>query len=97
MLGVLAGLEETRTLKGSLKSPLEVIVFDDEEDTMRGSIGYTKDKPDIKAFLEVHVEQGPVLDVQQLDIGVVTVLLVNEDVHSLSMVKRTITGTTPMK
>ena len=47
-------------------------MFDDEEDTMRGSIGYTKDKPDIKAFLEVHVEQGPVLDVQQLDIGVVT-------------------------
>ena len=71
VLGVLSGLE-ARTLKGSLKSPLEVIVFDDEEDTMRGSIGYTKDKPDIKAFLEVHVEQGPVLDVQQLDIGVVT-------------------------
>ena len=38
---------------------------------MDGSIGYCSKKPDIKAFLELHVEQGPVLDFQQLDIGIV--------------------------
>jgi N-carbamoyl-L-amino-acid hydrolase len=96
VLGVLAGLEVARTLKGSLKSPLEVIVFDDEEDTMRGSIGYTKDKPDIKAFLEVHVEQGPVLDVQQLDIGVVTGIVGQRRCSFTVNGKENHAGTTPM-
>ena len=48
-----------------------MVIFYDEENTMSGSVGYCSNKPDIKAFLELHVEQGPVLDVQQLDIGVV--------------------------
>ena len=96
VLGVLAGLEAARTLKGSLKSPLEVIVFDDEEDTMRGSIGYTKDKPDIKAFLEVHVEQGPVLDVQQLDIGVVTGIVGQRRCSFTVNGQENHAGTTPM-
>ena len=28
-------------------------------------------KPEIKAFIELHVEQGPVLDHQGVDIGIV--------------------------
>ena len=40
VLGVLAGLEAARELKGKLKHPLEVVIFDDEENTMSGSVGY---------------------------------------------------------
>ena len=73
VLGVLSGLEaKLKSLYGTLNSPLEVVVFDDEENTMRGSIDILVVKPNIKSFLEVHVEQGPVLDSQKLDIGVVT-------------------------
>ena len=71
-------------------------MFDDEEDTMRGSIGYTKDKPDIKAFLEVHVEQGPVLDVQQLDIGVVTEIVGQRRCSFTVNGQENHAGTTPM-
>ena len=95
-LGVLAGLEAARELKGKLKHPLEVVIFDDEENTMSGSVGYCSKKPDIKAFVELHVEQGPVLDFQQLDIGIVqgivgqrrcTVSVFGQENHA---------GTTPM-
>ena len=70
VLGVLAGLEAAHELK-DLKSPLEVVIFNDEENSMSGSIGYAATHRDIKAFIELHVEQGPVLDFQQLDIGIV--------------------------
>ena len=40
VLGVLAGLEAARELKGKLKHPLEVVIFHDEENTMSGSVGY---------------------------------------------------------
>ena len=96
VLGVLSGLEAARTLKGSLTSPLEVVVFDDEEDTMRGSIGYSKNKPNIKAFLEVHVEQGPVLDVQGSDIGVVTGIVGQRRCSFSILGKENHAGTTPM-
>ena len=58
-------------MKGKLKHPLEVVIFYDEENTMSGSIGYCSKKPEIKAFIELHVEQGPVLDHQGVDIGIV--------------------------
>ena len=45
-------------LKGSLTHPLEVVIFHDEENTMSGSIGYCAENRDIKAFIELHVEQG---------------------------------------
>ena len=96
VLGVLSGLEAAKSLYGTLNSPLEVVVFDDEENTMRGSIGYANSKPNIKAFLEVHVEQGPVLDSQKLDIGVVTGI-VGQRRCSLSFLgKENHAGTTPM-
>ena len=96
VLGVLGGLEVARTLRGSLTSPLEVVVFDDEENTMRGSIGYTSSKPDIKAFLELHVEQGPVLDLQNFDIGIVQGI-VGQRRCSVSVIgQENHAGTTPM-
>ena len=54
-------------------------------------------KPDIKAFLELHVEQGPVLDVQGLDIGNSDWYRgTDEGVPSLSHGQENHAGTTPM-
>ena len=96
VLGVLAGIEAAKTLKGTLKHPLEVVIFRDEENTMGGSIGYTSDKPDIKAFLELHVEQGPVLDCQQLDIGIVQGIVGQRRCSVSVFGQENHAGTTPM-
>ncbi len=95
-LGVLAGLEAARKLKGQLKHPLEIVIFDDEENTMSGSIGYCSKKPDITAFIELHVEQGPVLDVQQLDIGVVQGIVGQRRCSVSVFGQENHAGTTPM-
>ena len=95
-LGVLAGLEAARELKGKLKHPLEVVIFDDEENTMGGSVGYCSKKPDIKAFVELHVEQGPVLDVQQLDIGIVQGIVGQRRCSVSVFGQENHAGTTPM-
>ena len=39
VLGVLAGIEAADTLRGHLNHPLQVVVFNDEENSMSGSIG----------------------------------------------------------
>jgi N-carbamoyl-L-amino-acid hydrolase len=102
-LGVLAGLEVVRTLRDqqiTLRHPLEVIVFTDEESSMIGSRGMAgtvnelkaisvanqlekvggdwdqmarakRDRSQIIAFVELHVEQGGVLETQHQEIGVV--------------------------
>ena len=95
-LGVLAGVEAARMLKGKLKHPLEVVIFRDEENTMDGSKGYTSSKPDIKAFLELHVEQGPVLDCQQLDIGIVQGIVGQRRCSISVFGQENHAGTTPM-
>ena len=95
-LGVLAGIEAERELKGKLKHPLEVIIFRDEENTMDGSIGYCSKKPDIKAFIELHVEQGPILDVQQLDIGIVQGIVGQRRCSVSVFGQENHAGTTPM-
>ena len=96
VLGVLAGLEAARELKGKLKHPLEVVIFHDEENTMSGSVGYCSKKPDIKAFLELHVEQGPVLDCQQTDIGAVTGIVGQRRCSVSVFGQENHAGTTPM-
>ena len=96
VLGVLAGLEAARELKGKISSPLEVVIFHDEENTMSGSIGYCSKKPNIKAFLELHVEQGPVLDFQQLDIGVVEGIVGQRRCSVSVFGQENHAGTTPM-
>lgn len=96
VLGVLAGIEAAEQLAGKIKSPLEVVVFNDEEVTMSGSVGYTADKPDIKAFLELHVEQGPVLDLQSADIGVVEGIVGQRRCEITISGQENHAGTTPM-
>ena len=95
-LGVLAGIHAAETLKGTLRSPLEVIIFYDEETTMCGSIGYCADKPDLSAFVELHVEQGPVLDVERKDIGIVSGIVGQRRTHFSILGQENHAGTTPM-
>ena len=95
-LGVLAGIEAARMLKGKLRHPLEVVIFRDEENTMVGSKGYTSSKPDIKAFLELHVEQGPVLDNKKIDIGVVQGIVGQRRCAVTVYGQENHAGTTPM-
>ena len=84
VLGVLGGMEAAKRLKGTTKHPIQVVAFYDEEDSMSGSIGFSQSKSvyDIKAFLELHVEQGPVLDKRGADIGVVEGIVGQEGVSS---------------
>lgn len=96
VLGVLAGLEAARELKGKISSPIEVVIFHDEENTMSGSVGYCSKKPNIKAFIELHVEQGPVLDCQQLDIGVVEGIVGQRRCSVSVFGQENHAGTTPM-
>lgn len=95
-LGVLAGIEAAFQLKNVIQSPLEVVIFDDEENSMSGSIGYTAEHPDIKAFLELHVEQGPVLDMQHADIGIVQGIVGQRRCHVTLHGQENHAGTTPM-
>ena len=96
VLGVLSGLEAARELKGKISSPIEVVIFHDEENTMSGSVGYCSKKPNIKAFIELHVEQGPVLDCQQLDIGVVEGIVGQRRCSVSVFGQENHAGTTPM-
>jgi N-carbamoyl-L-amino-acid hydrolase len=96
VLGVLAAIEAVEVLKCDVKSPIEVVVFNDEENSMSGSIGYAATRPDIKAFLELHVEQGPVLDFQQLDIGIVEGIVGQRRCHVSFFGEENHAGTTPM-
>ena len=96
VLGVLAAIEAVETLKCDIKSPIEVLIFNDEENSMSGSIGYAATRQDIKAFIELHVEQGPVLDFQQLDIGIVQGIVGQRRCHVTFFGEENHAGTTPM-
>ena len=94
-LGVLAGLEAARLLKGQLRHPLEVVIFDDEENTMGGSLGYSAINTPA-AFVELHVEQGPILDSQHLDIGIVQGIVGQRRCSINLFGQENHAGTTPM-
>ena len=53
-------------------------------------------RTDIKAFLELHIEQGPVLQNQQLDIGVVTAIAGITRIEIIVSGRADHAGTTPM-
>ena len=95
-LGVLAGLEAVSALRCDHKSPLEVVIFNDEENTMSGSIGYTANNPHLKAFIELHVEQGPVLDTSHVDVGIVQGIVGQRRCHVTLLGTENHAGTTPM-
>ena len=94
-LGVLAGLEAARILRGQLHHSLEVVIFDDEENSMGGSLGYSAVRSP-HAFIELHVEQGPILDTQHLDIGIVQGIVGQRRCHVSLFGQANHAGTTPM-
>ena len=94
-LGVLAGLEAARILRGQLHHALEVVIFDDEENSMGGSLGYSSVRYP-HAFVELHVEQGPILDSQHLDIGIVQGIVGQRRCHITFHGQANHAGTTPM-
>lgn len=53
-------------------------------------------REDIKAFLELHIEQGPVLQDQQLDVGVVTAIAGITRIEIIVEGRADHAGTTPM-
>ena len=53
-------------------------------------------RDDIKAFLELHIEQGPVLQEQQLDVGVVTAIAGITRIEIIAEGRADHAGTTPM-
>ncbi|WP_245832944.1 M20 family metallo-hydrolase [Oceanobacillus timonensis] len=58
--------------------------------------GASRENEDIKAFFEVHIEQGPVLEREQLDIGVVTGIAAPTRLKVTVEGKASHSGTTPM-
>jgi beta-ureidopropionase / N-carbamoyl-L-amino-acid hydrolase len=91
-LGVLAALEVAERSD----YPLAVVAFRDEERTCAGSNACVAEGRLPQAFLELHVEQGPVLEADGITIGAVT------GVQGISWQELTIegqsnhAGTTPM-
>ncbi|GHA29652.1 Zn-dependent hydrolase [Devosia pacifica] len=61
-----------------------------------GNPASAEDRSDIKAFLELHIEQGPVLDNQQFDVGVVTAIAGITRVEIIVEGRADHAGTTPM-
>ena len=94
--GVLAALEVAR--RGPYNSPLVVAAFYDEENSMSGSKGYVSEleKDDLAMFIELHVEQGPVLDSQNVSIGVVTGIVGQRRMNVRFTGTANHAGTTPM-
>ncbi len=133
--GVLAGIEIVHTLREhhlTLRHPLEVIVFSDEEGSLMGSQAMAgslnpdpeyyrrpdgtdihtclrrvggnwegihtarRDPQDLAAFVELHIEQGPVLEQAQANIGIVTGIVGQRRQRILIEGRANHAGTTPM-
>ncbi|GGP16424.1 Zn-dependent hydrolase [Oceanobacillus neutriphilus] len=58
--------------------------------------GAFRESKDIKAFFELHIEQGPVLELEQLNIGVVTGIAAPTRLKITIKGKASHSGTTPM-
>ena len=61
-----------------------------------GDIGMGAAREDIKAFLELHIEQGPVLQDEKLDVGVVTAIAGITRIEIIVTGRADHAGTTPM-
>ncbi|QDZ09591.1 Zn-dependent hydrolase [Devosia ginsengisoli] len=61
-----------------------------------GDVRLPAQRDDIKAFLELHIEQGPVLQDQQLDVGVVTAIAGITRIEIIVDGRADHAGTTPM-
>ncbi|MBW6422138.1 Zn-dependent hydrolase [Rhizobium sp. XQZ8] len=61
-----------------------------------GNPSFIGSRDDIKAFLELHIEQGPVLEAEKIDIGVVTAISGITRIEILVEGRADHAGTTPM-
>lgn len=138
-LGVLAALECTRTIQASgvsLRSPIEVTAFADEEGRFLGFLGSkamvgqlrpdevarakdptgfslveamrkagfdpdraheaARDTREVMAYVELHIEQGPVLDTIGIPIGIVQVIVGIKRLEVRFLGQADHAGTTPM-
>jgi N-carbamoyl-L-amino-acid hydrolase len=64
--------------------------------TVGGNPYATAQRDDVKAFLELHIEQGPVLQNEQLDVGVVTAIAGITRIELIIDGRADHAGTTPM-
>jgi N-carbamoyl-L-amino-acid hydrolase len=138
-LGVLAALESLQTIREqnlSLKLPLELVAFTDEEGAFSSFLGSRavtgtlsseelaeaknmdgitlkqameatglaiqniekakRDVNDIEAYLELHIEQGPRLDVEKINIGIVRAIVGIVSYWITFLGEANHAGTTPM-
>jgi acetylornithine deacetylase/succinyl-diaminopimelate desuccinylase-like protein len=72
VLGVLAGIEAAERLP---HHPLAVVAFRDEERGFGGSLARVRRGPLPEAYLELHIEQGPVLLREGRRLGVVSAIV----------------------
>ncbi|MGV8854300.1 MAG: Zn-dependent hydrolase [Devosia sp.] len=83
--------------------PAEWLARQSDGVTLEGAIGAVGgnaqrlgQRDDIKAFLELHIEQGPVLQEQKLDVGVVTAIAGITRIEIIVEGRADHAGTTPM-
>lgn len=74
VLGVLAGLEALTRI-GQRRRTLAVVAFRDEEQGFGGSLGRVAHAPLPELYVELHIEQGPVLLREQRPLGVVSAIV----------------------
>jgi allantoate deiminase len=72
VLGVLAGIEAAERLP---QAPLAVVAFRDEERGFGGSLGRVAHAPLPELYVELHIEQGPVLLQAGRPLGVVSAIV----------------------
>jgi acetylornithine deacetylase/succinyl-diaminopimelate desuccinylase-like protein len=91
-LGVVAALE----VASRTETPLAVVAFRDEERTCAGSNACAEDGRLPAAFLELHVEQGPVLERADEPVGIVTGIVGQARGEVVFEGRADHAGTTPM-
>jgi acetylornithine deacetylase/succinyl-diaminopimelate desuccinylase-like protein len=91
-LGVVAALE----VADRLDVPLAVVAFRDEERTCAGSHACVQEGRLPQAFLELHVEQGPVLELAGAPLGIVTSIVGQARGEVVFEGRADHAGTTPM-
>jgi N-carbamoyl-L-amino-acid hydrolase len=79
-----------------LERSAEGITLRDGIAEVGGHPGISEIRSDIRAFLELHIEQGPVLETGQLDIGVVTAIAGITRIEIVVDGRADHAGTTPM-
>ena len=91
-LGVVAALE----VAARIDLPLAVVAFRDEERSCAGSRACAEDRRLPEAFLELHIEQGPVLARSDAPLGIVTAIVGQARGEVVFEGRADHAGTTPM-